>query len=176
MSDLTDWPHRVAVAAGSNLGDSATILAAASKTLAHQPGFELQAQSPLYRTKAVGPPQPDYLNCCLLLATQQDPETVLALLLQIEAQFGRVRRERWGPRLLDLDLLLFDDLIVQQPNLVIPHPRMTERAFVLVPLNDVAPGWIEPVSHRSIAALVERVDRAGVTRLDLERNGQEMKQ
>lgn len=176
MAHLSAWPHQVAVAAGSNLGDSAAILAAASKQLAHQPGLELQAQSPLYRTKAVGPPQPDYLNCCLLLATRLDPQAVLALLLGIEAQFGRVRRERWGPRLLDLDLLLFDDLILQQPNLIVPHPRMTERAFVLVPLSDIAPSWIEPISRKSIAQLVEQVDRSGVTRLDPERNGQEMKQ
>ncbi len=180
MADSNSWPHLVAVAAGSNLGDSAAILAAASKRLAHQSGVELQAQSPLYRTRAVGPPQPDYLNCCLLLATQLDPQALLALLLQVEAQFGRVRRERWGPRLLDLDLLLFDDLIVQQPNLVIPHPRMVERAFVLVPLNDIAPDWIEPVSQKSIAALMQCVDRSGVSRLEPERNGpengQEMKQ
>ncbi|MFM7424784.1 MAG: 2-amino-4-hydroxy-6-hydroxymethyldihydropteridine diphosphokinase [Elainella sp.] len=176
MADLNSWPHRVAVAAGSNLGESAAILAAASKRLARQPGVELQAQSPLYRTKAVGPPQPDYLNCCLLLTTRLDPQAMLALLLEIETQFGRVRRERWGPRLLDLDLLLFDDLILQQPQLIIPHPRMTERAFVLVPLSDIAPDWVEPVSQKSIAELVEHLDRSGVSQFDPEQTGQEMKQ
>jgi 2-amino-4-hydroxy-6-hydroxymethyldihydropteridine diphosphokinase len=158
------YPHQAAVALGSNLGDSYATLAAAIKTLAHAPGMALQAQSPVYRTVAVGPPQPDYLNACALFATKLDPHAVLATLLQTEVHFGRVRRERWGPRLLDLDLLLFDDLILNQPNLQIPHPRMTERAFVLVPLNDIAPNWIEPISKKTIAQLVQQVDCSGVNR------------
>jgi 2-amino-4-hydroxy-6-hydroxymethyldihydropteridine diphosphokinase len=158
------YTHQAAVALGSNLGDSYAILAAAIKTLAHAPGMALQAQSPVYRTVAVGPPQPDYLNACALFATKLDPHAVLTTLLQTEVHFGRVRRERWGPRLLDLDLLLFDDLILNQPNLQIPHPRMTERAFVLVPLNDIAPNWIEPISKKTIAQLVQQVDCSGVNR------------
>jgi 2-amino-4-hydroxy-6-hydroxymethyldihydropteridine diphosphokinase len=149
---------------GSNLGDSYAILEAALKTLAQAPDIVLQAQSPVYQTVAVGPPQPDYLNVCALFGTQLDPNAFLQTLLQTEAQFGRVRRERWGPRLLDLDLLLFDDLILNQPNLQIPHPRMTERAFVLVPLSDIAPNWIEPISKKTIAQLVQQVDCSGVNR------------
>jgi 2-amino-4-hydroxy-6-hydroxymethyldihydropteridine diphosphokinase len=168
-------PHRVAVALGSNLGDSYAILEAALKWLAIQPEISLQAQSPLYQTVAVGPPQPDYLNCCALFATQLDPNRFLQVLLQTETEFGRVRRERWGPRLLDLDLLLFDDLIWQQPNLQIPHPRMAERAFVLVPLSDIAPDWIEPVSQLSIHELVGRLDCSGVLPLEASQNGQEVK-
>lgn len=166
MPDLSSQlhPHRAAVALGSNLGDSYAILEAALKTLAHTPGIVLQAQSPVYQTVAVGPPQPDYLNVCALFATKLDPQAFLATLLQTEAQFGRVRRERWGPRLLDLDLLLFDDLILKQPNLQIPHPRMAERAFVLVPLSDIAPNWIEPISQKPIAQLVQQVDCSGVNR------------
>lgn len=156
--------HRVAIALGSNLGDSHTILESALKTLAATPGILLQAQSPIYRTIAVGPPQPDYLNACALFTTTLDPVGFLAVLLATEAQFGRVRRERWGARLLDLDLLLFDDLILDQPNLQIPHPRMTQRAFVLVPLNDIIPDWIEPVSGKPIAELVQQVDCSGVAR------------
>ncbi len=163
---LDPFPHQVAVALGSNLGDSCAILEAALKQLATQPQISLQAQSPLYQTVAVGPPQPDYLNCCALFSTQLDPESFLQVLLQTEAQFGRLRRERWGPRLLDLDLLLFDDLIWQQPHLQIPHPRMVERAFVLVPLNEIAPDWIEPVSQISIRGLVQRLDSAGVLPLE----------
>jgi 2-amino-4-hydroxy-6-hydroxymethyldihydropteridine diphosphokinase len=158
-------PHRVAVALGSNLGDSEAILEAALKSLSHQPGVMLQAQSPVYQTVAVGPPQPDYLNVCALFATQLDPEPFLQLLLHTETLFGRVRRERWGPRLLDLDLLLFDHMILDQPQLQIPHPRMRERAFVLVPLHDIAPTWIEPVSGKSIADLMKQVDCSGVTLL-----------
>jgi 2-amino-4-hydroxy-6-hydroxymethyldihydropteridine diphosphokinase len=91
---------------------------------------------------------------------------LLSHLLAIEAQFGRVRRERWGPRLLDIDLLLFDDQILQQPGLEIPHPRMAERAFVLVPLNDIAPDWVEPCSGQTIAALVQQVDCSGVHKMN----------
>ncbi len=156
--------HRAAIALGSNLGDSYTILESALKTLAQTPGLLLQAQSPIYRTVAVGPPQPDYLNACALLATPLEPDQFLQILLKTETQFGRIRRERWGARLLDLDLLLFDDLILHQPHLEIPHPRMTERAFVLVPLNDIIPDWIEPISGKSIAALVQQVDCSGVTK------------
>lgn len=165
MPNAELYPHQVAVALGSNLGDSQLILESALKLLSQTSGLVLQAQSPVYRTLPVGPPQPDYLNACALFATQLDPNAFLAVLLQTETQFGRVRVERWGPRLLDLDLLLFDDLILDQPGLQIPHPRMTERAFVLVPLNEIAPNWIEPVSKKSIAELVQRVDCFGVTRI-----------
>jgi 2-amino-4-hydroxy-6-hydroxymethyldihydropteridine diphosphokinase len=159
-------PHRVAIALGSNIGDSCTILKAALKTLAHTPNIVLQAQSPFYQTVAIGPPQPDVLNACALLSTSLGPKTLLDTLLQIEAQFGRVRRERWGPRSLDLDLLLFDDLVVDQPGLQIPHPHMTERAFVLVPLADIAANWIEPVSGKAIADLLQQVDCSGVRSIE----------
>ena len=158
-------PKQSAIALGSNLGDSLTILQDALKILAHTSGVTLQTQSSWYKTKAVGPPQPDYLNGCALIEVQQTPQELLETLLTIEAKFGRVRQERNGPRTLDLDLLLFDDLILDIPNLQLPHPRMRERAFVLVPLAEIAPNWIEPVSGKAIAQLVETVDCSGVRRL-----------
>lgn len=156
---------RSAIALGSNLGNSLSNLQEALKILAHTPGVTLQAQSSWYQTAAVGPPQPDYINSCALLEVELTPQELLNSLLKIEAQFGRVRRERWGPRTLDLDLLLFDDLILETPTLQLPHPRMTERAFVLVPLAEIAPNWIEPVSGKAIAQLVQRVDCSGIHRL-----------
>jgi 2-amino-4-hydroxy-6-hydroxymethyldihydropteridine diphosphokinase len=156
------YPHRAAIALGSNLGDSYNILKSALETLATTPGIRLVAQSPIYQTIAIGPPQPDVLNACAVLSTDLTPRVLLDTLLEIEVRFGRVRRERWGPRLLDLDLLLFDDLIVEQPGLQIPHPRMRERAFVLVPLSDIAANWVEPVSGSAIADLVQQVDCSGV--------------
>jgi 2-amino-4-hydroxy-6-hydroxymethyldihydropteridine diphosphokinase len=93
-----------------------------------------------------------------LLHVQTSPQQLLETLLEIEAQFGRIRRERWGPRSLDLDLLLYDDLILDTPTLQIPHLRMRERAFVLVPLAQIAPDWIEPVSGIAIAQLLQAVD------------------
>ncbi len=154
-----------AIALGSNLGDSRAIVEAALENLAATPDINLQAKSSWYQTKAIGPPQPDYINGCALLNVQIPPQLLLKTLLKIEAQFGRVRQERWGARLLDLDLLLYDDLIMDTPTLQLPHPRITERAFVLVPLAEIAPDWIEPVSGCAIAELVQAVDCSGVRRI-----------
>lgn len=154
-----------AIALGSNLGDSRTILENALKTLAKSTGITLQACSSWYQTEPVGPPQPDYLNGCALLNVELTPRELLETLLTIEAHYGRVRQECNGPRTLDLDLLLFEDLILDAPNLQLPHPRMKERAFVLVPLAEIAPDWIEPVSGKAIAQLVQTVDCSGVRRL-----------
>jgi 2-amino-4-hydroxy-6-hydroxymethyldihydropteridine diphosphokinase len=160
-------PHRVAIALGSNLGDSHQILEAALKTLAHHSDITVEALSSYYQTAPVGPPQPDYLNICAVLRTSLSAQTLLTELLEIEKQFGRVRRERWGPRLLDLDLLLYDDQVINQPNLQVPHPRMHERAFVLVPLSEIAPDWVHPVIQKTIETLRPAVDCSGVHRVTL---------
>ncbi|MBN3896658.1 MAG: 2-amino-4-hydroxy-6-hydroxymethyldihydropteridine diphosphokinase [Nostoc sp. NOS(2021)] len=154
--------RRSAVAFGSNIGDSLTILEAAIETLAQTPGILLEARSNWYQTKAVGPPQPDYLNGCVTLQVEITAQQLLEILLGIEQKFGRVRQERWGPRILDLDLLLYDDFIIDTPNLQIPHPRMRDRAFVLVPLAEIASDWIEPVSGCVIKELLIDVDCSGV--------------
>ena len=155
-----------AIALGSNLGDSHAILNSALATLATVPQITLQACSSWYQTKAIGPPQPDYINGCALLQVNISPQELLETLLAIENSFGRVRTEQsWAARSLDLDLLLYDDLILDTPTLTIPHPRMRERAFVLVPLAEIAPNWIEPVSGRAIAELVKDVDCSGVKKL-----------
>jgi 2-amino-4-hydroxy-6-hydroxymethyldihydropteridine diphosphokinase len=90
------------------------------------------------------------------------PQILLENLLKIEQKFGRVRRQRWGPRTLDLDLLLYDDIILQTPTLEIPHPRMRERAFVLLPLTEIASDWVEPVSGSVIKDLVKEVNCSDV--------------
>ena len=160
---------RMAIAAaiglGSNLGDSQAILAAALCCLAETPGIDVQACSHLYRTAAVGPPQPDYLNQCATLRVTLAPTALLHTLLAIEHRFGRVRRERWGPRLLDLDLLLYGHCQFVTPELHLPHPRMRERAFVLIPLAEIAPDWRDPLTQQSIAALAQAVDPTGVVPL-----------
>jgi 2-amino-4-hydroxy-6-hydroxymethyldihydropteridine diphosphokinase len=154
--------EQAAIALGSNQGDSHQILTSALKAIASIPEIRLQAHSHYYQTVAIGPPQPDYLNACALITTCLTPQRLLHMLLKIEQQFGRVRRERWGPRLLDLDLLLFDHLVLNLPDLQIPHPRMTERAFVLVPLAEIAADWVEPVSGRAIAELTQTIDQSGI--------------
>ncbi len=155
-----------AIALGSNLGDSQGILTAALQVLAATPSISVQKVSSWYCTKPVGGiPQPDYLNGCALLQVQLPPQQLLKTLLATEAKFGRVRRERWGARSIDLDLLLYDELILDTPQLELPHPRMNERAFVLVPLAEIAPNWIEPVSGKVIAHLVQEVDCSGVIKI-----------
>ncbi len=163
MNSLTK-PVSAAIALGSNLGNSLATLEAALQILAQTPGVAVKERSHWYQTPAIGPPQPDYLNGCALLQVSLSPPELLQVLLQTEAKFGRVRRERWGPRTLDLDLLLFDDLILDLPGLQIPHPRMMERAFVLVPLAEIAPDWREPVSGQTIATLLQAVDCSGITK------------
>ncbi len=153
---------KTAIALGSNLGNSQAILEGALEALDQTSGITIEAKSSWYLTKAIGPTQPDYLNGCAILSVEVSPEALLEHLLAIEQKFGRVRQELWGPRTLDLDLLLYDDLIWHQPNLQIPHPRMTERAFVLVPLAEIAPDWIYPGSQQIIKDLLLEIDTCDV--------------
>lgn len=153
---------KCAIALGSNLGDSKQILNQALEILSQTSEIELISHSSWYETVPVGPPQPNYVNGCATLETELLPENLLKILLKIEQQFGRIRQERWGPRILDLDILLYDDLILEMQNLTIPHPRMNERAFVLVPLAEIAPHWIEPLSGQTILQLSQAIDCSGI--------------
>lgn len=171
---MTDYPSQspetlCAIALGSNLGDSLTTLEAALEYLAQTPGITLLKASPWYQTSPLGPTQPDYLNGCALLEVTLSPQAVLATLEAIENQFGRVRQQRWGPRTLDLDLLLYSDLVLETADLIIPHPRMAERAFVLVPLADIAPDLTDPCSGLTISQLLDQVDKTGVELFPLAR-------
>ena len=148
--------HPVAIALGGNLGDSLRLLDAALRDLDRAPGVRLRTRSRWWRSRAVGPPQPDYINGCALLDTPLPPEAVLEVLQAIERRHGRVRRERWGPRTLDLDLILYADQRLDTERLVVPHPRFRERAFVLLPLAEIAPGWIDPLTGRTVADLARQ--------------------
>ena len=155
---------KCAIALGSNQGDSLSILERSLNVLNDIPGIDLQTTSSWYQTKPVGTPesQADYLNGCALLSAQQTPEELLAILQATEVQFGRTSKGDLQPRTLDLDLLLYGDLVMNTPNLTLPHPRMSERAFVLVPLAEIAGDWIEPVSNMKITKLLRNVDTSGV--------------
>lgn len=155
---------KCAIALGSNQGNSLDILESSLNALDLIPGIELIQTSSWYQTKPVGTPQPqpDYLNGCALLSTEQTPEELLAILQATEIQFGRVNKGTLQARTLDLDLLLYGDVVLNTPDLTIPHPRMNERAFVLVPLAEIAPFWIEPRSGNKIAKLLKSVDTSGV--------------
>jgi 2-amino-4-hydroxy-6-hydroxymethyldihydropteridine diphosphokinase len=155
--------HTAAIALGSNLGDSLSTLNTAVAHLNALADLRVLTCSSWYRTAPIGPPQPDYLNGCLLLTTGITPQSLLQQLLSAETHFGRERRERWGARTLDLDLLLFDDVVMSEPDLTIPHPRMNDRAFVLVPLAEIAADWIDPTTGQTIAHRAATIDRTGVT-------------
>ena len=138
-------PVTAFIGLGSNMGDPAANLAAALDAVAALPGVSLAAVSPLYRTEPQGVrEQPFFLNQIARLVVTIPPLELLAALLGIEDGLGRVRGLRFGPRVLDLDLLLFGNTCMDNERLTLPHPRMLERAFVLVPLADLAPDLVLP--------------------------------
>jgi 2-amino-4-hydroxy-6-hydroxymethyldihydropteridine diphosphokinase len=140
---------------GSNQGDRRDSLRRAVEMLAAVPGVEVVRQSSLYETAPVGGPpgQGPYLNAAVIIRTTLPPRDLLAVLLDVEARLGRVRTVRDGPRTIDLDLLLYGDFVLDTPELVVPHPRLHERLFVLEPLAEVAPGGVHPRLQQSVAQL-----------------------
>jgi 2-amino-4-hydroxy-6-hydroxymethyldihydropteridine diphosphokinase len=146
------------VSLGTNLGDRAAHVAHALDALAALASTELDAVSPIYETAPVGPPpQGPYLNAVARLRTALAPRALLDALLAIERAAGRVRGERNAARSLDLDLLLYGDRVVDEPGLVVPHPRLAERPFILEPFAALAPEVVHPELGETIAALAERV-------------------
>ena len=133
---------------GSNLGDRRATLQRALELLAAEPGIRVEASSRVWETEPVGPPQPRYLNAAIRLVTELEPIDLLQACRRVEAALGRVRLERWGPRTLDVDVLLYDDRVVDEPDLQVPHPRMHERAFVLAPLLELEPDPMLPGGRR----------------------------
>ena len=153
------------VGLGGNLDGAAATIVRAFEALARLPHTRLLRRSRLYRTPAWGlTAQPDFVNAAAVLSTTLSAHELLAELLRIERQAGRDRSaqtERWGPRVLDLDLLLYGDAVIAQDGLRVPHPHMHERAFVLAPLAEIAPDAIVPGCGR-VDALLAQVDRTGV--------------
>jgi 2-amino-4-hydroxy-6-hydroxymethyldihydropteridine diphosphokinase len=152
------------IALGSNLGNRAALLRDALVSLQRDGTVRVVAESAVYETTPVGgPEQPDYLNMVVAVETALAPEALLERCLVIEAEHGRVRRERWGPRTLDLDLLTYGETLLTTERLTLPHPRMAERAFVLVPLAEITPAL--RIDAATTAELAARIDRSGVRRL-----------
>jgi 2-amino-4-hydroxy-6-hydroxymethyldihydropteridine diphosphokinase len=160
-------PGEAAVAAlglGGNVGDVAATFRQALADIAAAPGVRLVAASSLYRTPPWGPvAQPPFLNMAALIRTTLTPHALLDLCLAIEARHGRVRAERYGPRTLDIDILSYGDVAMSEGRLTVPHPRLSERAFALVPLAEIAPGVT--VGGVGAAEAAARLDRSGIERV-----------
>ena len=153
------------LALGTNLGDRSANLRSAVAAL--PPIVTVLAESPVYETPPWGlTDQPAFLNMVLRGETDLGPARLLEYLKHLETELGRVAAIRWGPRQIDIDILFYDDLVRQVPGLAIPHPRLHERAFVLVPLADLAPDLIHPVLGKTVRALLAAVDTTGVMRYE----------
>ncbi len=158
---MTFTQHKVHLGLGANLGDRQSNLAQALQHIRARATVE--QVSACYETEPVGYlDQPKFLNIACTISTELDPQELLAFLKQIEARMGREKTFRDGPRPIDIDILFYDDLVLESGDLVIPHPRLHERAFVLTPLAEIAPNFVHPVLHASVADLLARVDRSGV--------------
>jgi 2-amino-4-hydroxy-6-hydroxymethyldihydropteridine diphosphokinase len=154
----------VYIALGSNLGDRAANLAKAREMLADD--IQVLKCSSIYQTAPWGySEQDDFFNQVLECETLLRPLILLNRLKKVEKKMGRKKTFRNGPRVIDLDILFYDDLILKTRRLVIPHPGLHERAFVLVPMAEVNPGFVHPVLGKTIVALLAKVDQAGVVRL-----------
>jgi 2-amino-4-hydroxy-6-hydroxymethyldihydropteridine diphosphokinase len=149
------------LALGSNLGDRVANMETARKSLA--PRIEIVRESPIYVTPPWGyTDQPDFLNQVIEVDTLLHPIPLLHKLKKIETEMGRETIFRNGPRIIDLDILFYVQEVYESENLQIPHPRLQDRAFVLVPLNDIAPDFVHPVLNQSVHEMLAKVDSSGV--------------
>jgi len=141
---------------GSNLGDRRKNIDSALELIDGTFRTSVKKVSSLYETEPVGyTDQPDFLNAVALVETERKPEEFMSDLLEVEHEMGRIRNVRWGPRVIDIDILMFDDLEMDTPGLTLPHPRMAERAFVLAPLAEIAPKLLLPDGRTPGEALVD---------------------
>jgi len=150
--------HHAYIGFGSNLGDRLNNCRNAIEALAALPSCSLLKTSSFYETSPVGlVEQPAFINGVVLLETGEDAHWLLRQILNIEKTFGRIRTLKWGPRSIDLDLLFFDDQVINTPELSVPHPFLHERRFVLQPLNEVAPNFYHPCLEKSVADLLHNL-------------------
>ncbi|MBT4485646.1 MAG: 2-amino-4-hydroxy-6-hydroxymethyldihydropteridine diphosphokinase [Candidatus Latescibacteria bacterium] len=152
---------------GSNIGNRFENLNEAVRLLNEAAEIRVMNVSKIYETVPVGgPEQPDYLNAAVEIETTLEPATLYQQCSTIERALGRVRMERYGPRIIDIDIVLYEQLVVKTDDLNIPHPQMHERAFVLCPLADLAPDCVHPVLGLTVSELLECVNQSGVQKID----------
>ena len=161
----------IIIGLGGNVGDVQTAFDQAVAALGESAGVTVLDGSSLYRTVAVGPEQPAYLNAAIMVTVETSARDLLSLCRRIEAAAGRDRskEQRWGPRPLDLDLLISDSVVCRGPALELPHPRLAERAFALIPAAELAPEWIHPLEGRTLSELAVQVMAGNPN--DVEREG-----
>ena len=153
---------------GTNLGDRIANLDQAIESLTER--VEITGVSAVYETDAWGlEEQPDFLNMCVAGETNLSPNALLQFVKQLESLLGRVPSERWGPRLIDIDILFYDQFIMQELELTIPHKGVADRATVLVPLSDIAPELLHPIELKRISELLAAVDKSGIRRYQMAR-------
>lgn len=160
-SDMHKW-ETAALGLGGNIGDPASAMAHALQAIDARQDCRVAAVSRLYLTPPWGKTdQADFFNCCALIETELETEELLDLCLALEREMKRVRTERWGPRTLDIDLLTYGDRVQKTPTLELPHPRMTERAFVMLPLADLAPQMM--INERQAQSWAGRLNSTGIS-------------
>ena len=154
-------PHKVFISLGSNIGDRENFLIRALDTLPNE--IHITKRSSIYETDPWGfEDQGDFLNQVVEVETSLNPHELMEVLKDIEADMGREKNFKYGPRKIDLDILFLDDEIIHDEDLVIPHPMVPDRPFVLIPLNEIAPDFIHPESGKSVSELTENISKKGV--------------
>ena len=161
-------PPAALIAIGSNLGTPKKNCIEAIDIISSSPGIKTISKSSFYQTAPVGNTEQNwFINSVIKISTQLNPDILLAVLLEIESKMGRIRKEKWGPRIIDLDLLFYDNLIIKIKDLTLPHPEIQKRNFVLQPLNEIEENFIHPSLNKSINTLLkESKDNSVVKKLN----------
>ncbi|MBW7956838.1 MAG: 2-amino-4-hydroxy-6-hydroxymethyldihydropteridine diphosphokinase [Deltaproteobacteria bacterium] len=159
--------ERIFIAIGSNLGDRERNIREATRLAEKGGGLTVVKVSPLYESEPWGPQdQPRFVNAAMEARSELPPGELLRYLKGIEAEMGRREAERWGPRLIDLDIIFYGSRVIKGERIEVPHPRAHERAFVMVPLSDIAPGFVDPLSGATVSELAERLGKEGLRRME----------
>lgn len=154
--------HKVYLSLGSNMGDKRENLLEAIKRVGELENTEVVKSSTILETEPFGYIEQDnFLNACLEVKTLLTPQEFLSSILKIELDMGRVREIKWGPRVIDIDILFYDDEIIQEDNLAVPHPWICEREFVLEPLSEIAPNYVHPLERKTIMMLARKLKESG---------------